>query len=190
MPWRAAVFSHAKVGAARSCCDVTASHVQAMYLPDLEVIDGLDREKHELDTLDAERFLPDVIPQLMGLNVGESKTIEFEFPSQWDPADMAGRKAQVWHASCWSMSCHACLLPSRCRLSTCTSSETNYILQVTVKVREVLTWKLPELTLDMCRKLVKGEEVDSIESFREKAREAIQYDATLELQVRSKALVL
>ena len=56
-------------------------------------------------------------------------------------------------------------------------------LQATIKIREVLAWKLPDLTLEMCRKMVK--DADDIEDFRKKAREAIQTDASMELQVRT-----
>lgn len=54
-------------------------------------------------------------------------------------------------------------------------------LQVKVKLREVLEWNLPELTLEMC-KTVK-EDVESIDQFTTDLREAVRLEAAEELQV-------
>ena len=55
--------------------------------------------------------------------------------------------------------------------------------QVKVKLREVLEWNLPELTLEIC-KTVK-EDVESIDQFRSDLREAVRLEAAEELQVRT-----
>jgi hypothetical protein len=58
---------------------------------------------------------------------------------------------------------------------------------VHVKVQEVLEWKLPELSLEVCRQVLA--DVQSIDEFKEKAREAIRNDASIEFQARMPAAV-
>lgn len=60
------------------------------------------------------------------------------------------------------------------------------VMQVTVTLREVYEWRLPELTLAMCQKV--SEEVESIDQYKEQCRQAIKNDASIELQVRNKPL--
>lgn len=60
--------------------------------------------------------------------------------------------------------------------------------EVTVKLRELLTWELPELTLEVARSVVP--DVTSVEDFEAKAREAIQYEASAELQSRIQSAIL
>jgi hypothetical protein len=55
-------------------------------------------------------------------------------------------------------------------------------LQVWVKVREVLEWDLPELTLEICKE-VSGQEVESIDKFYKMVKEAVLREASGELQV-------
>ena len=58
-------------------------------------------------------------------------------------------------------------------------------LQVTIKIREVLEWDLPQLTLDLARKVSKSNDIKSVDEFHGKVREAVRSDASTELQVRA-----
>jgi FKBP-type peptidyl-prolyl cis-trans isomerase (trigger factor) len=59
------------------------------------LLPGLERKKHEIETMDLDTFLPGVIEQLFGMRVGEEKHIDFDFPDQWDPQEFAGIQATV-----------------------------------------------------------------------------------------------
>lgn len=54
-------------------------------------------------------------------------------------------------------------------------------MQVRVKIKEVLAWELPEITLEMCQAL--QPEVTSVEGFMKELREAVVVQAQDELQV-------
>lgn len=58
-------------------------------------IDGMEREKHELDCIDENNFLPGVMPHMMGMQVGEIKNFDFVFPDPWEPEHFAGLEATV-----------------------------------------------------------------------------------------------
>ena len=60
-----------------------------------EPIPALTQDKHELDCLSEENFLPGVMPQMMGMQVGEMRTFDFSFPDPWEPAELAGLEASV-----------------------------------------------------------------------------------------------
>lgn len=51
-----------------------------------------------------------------------------------------------------------------------------------MKLREVLEWNLPQLTLEMCKSV--KEDVESIDQFTTDLREAVRLEAAEELQVR------
>jgi hypothetical protein len=48
-------------------------------------------------------------------------------------------------------------------------------------VREVLEWHLPEVTLDLCKSI--DDRSESIDGFMENLKQAVQQDASVELQV-------
>lgn len=56
-------------------------------------------------------------------------------------------------------------------------------MQVRVKIKEVLAWDLPEMTLEMCQSL--QPDVTSVEGFLAELREAVVMQAKEELQVCS-----
>lgn len=56
-----------------------------------------------------------------------------------------------------------------------------FVVQVKVKLREVLEWNLPELTLEICKSV--KDDVESIEQFQNDLREAVRLEAAEELQV-------
>lgn len=60
-----------------------------------EPIPSMDQAKHELDCIDEQNFLPGVMPQMMGMQVGEQKTFDFSFPDPWEPVELAGVEASV-----------------------------------------------------------------------------------------------
>jgi FKBP-type peptidyl-prolyl cis-trans isomerase (trigger factor) len=65
-----------------------------------DVIPGMTQERHELDCLAEENFLPGVMPQLMGMQVGEQSSFDFSFPDPWEPAELAGVEATVRPHTC------------------------------------------------------------------------------------------
>jgi hypothetical protein len=56
------------------------------------------------------------------------------------------------------------------------------VLQVYVKIREVLAWELPPLTLAICKE-ISGKEVDSLDGFHAMVKDAVLREASGELQV-------
>jgi hypothetical protein len=62
-------------------------------------------------------------------------------------------------------------------LSTCSC-----FLQVYVKIREVLAWELPPLTLEICKE-ISGKEVESVDGFYAMVKDAVLREASGELQV-------
>ena len=54
---------------------------------------------------------------------------------------------------------------------------------MTIKIREVLTWDLPKLSLEVAQKLAKCE-LKTIDEFHQKVRDAVRSEASSELQVR------
>lgn len=60
-----------------------------------EPIPSMDQARHELDCIAEENFLPGVMPKLMGMQVGEMKTLDFNFPDPWEPVELAGVEASV-----------------------------------------------------------------------------------------------
>lgn len=60
-----------------------------------EPIPSLDQSRHELDCIAEENFLPGVMPKMMGMRVGEIKTLDFNFPDPWEPLELAGVEASV-----------------------------------------------------------------------------------------------
>jgi hypothetical protein len=117
-----------------------------------EVLPGLQRDRHELECDDVDNFLPGVMPKMWGMQVGEQRMFDFQFPDKWQPADFAGVKAQV-----------------------------------TIKLREVLEWQLPELTLEIARAV--SPDTESVEAFHQTLKEAVIAEASSELQVRLCALI-
>eukprot|EP00892_Ulva_mutabilis_P007783 jgi/Ulvmu1/5377/UM022_0172.1 len=116
-------------------------------------IEGMERERHELDCISESNFLPGVMPQMMGMQVGEIRNFDFTFPDPWEPEQYAGLAATV-----------------------------------KVKLREVLEWNLPELTLEICKSV--KEDVESIEQFKSDLREAVRLEAAEELQARIHSKIL
>jgi trigger factor len=62
---------------------------------DQEPLEGMMRERHELDCLRDQNFLPGVMKHLMGMRVGEQKNVDFSFPDPWEPEELAGLEATV-----------------------------------------------------------------------------------------------
>lgn len=60
-----------------------------------EAIPSMDQSRHELDCIAEENFLPGVMPQMMGMSVGEQRTFDFSFPDPWEPVELAGVEASV-----------------------------------------------------------------------------------------------
>lgn len=58
-------------------------------------IEGMERERHELDCIAENNFLPGVMPQMIGMQVGEIKNFDFVFPDPWEPEQFAGLAARV-----------------------------------------------------------------------------------------------
>lgn len=116
-------------------------------------IDGMGRERHELDCISENNFLPGVMPRMMGMQVGEIKNFDFVFPEPWEPEHYAGLAATV-----------------------------------KVKLREVLEWNLPDLTLEICKSV--KEDVESMDQFKNDLREAVRLEAAEELQARIQSKIL
>jgi FKBP-type peptidyl-prolyl cis-trans isomerase (trigger factor) len=60
-----------------------------------EPIPSMEQSRHELDCIAEENFLPGVMPQMMGMQVGEIKSFDFKFPDPWEPVQLAGLEATV-----------------------------------------------------------------------------------------------
>ena len=75
--------------------DKDDARVQTVSTPSMELIPGLEKEKHEVDSMQPEGFLPGVMPSLMGLSVGEQKSVDFRFPDKWEPEHLSGVESQV-----------------------------------------------------------------------------------------------
>ena len=74
-----------------------------------KTLPGLEGEKFELDTANPEGFIPGVVPLILGMKVGEQKHIDFTFPEQWEPAELAGKDATVRPVAQFM-----CCMPVRC----------------------------------------------------------------------------
>lgn len=154
-------------------------------------IEGMGRERHELDCISENNFLPGVMPRMMGMQVGEIKNFDFVFPDPWEPEQYAGLAAMVryLHPVCDELCFHVCYMQwhilmwraGQALLLCLGLNSVVAVVQVKVKLREVLEWNLPELTLEMCKSV--KEDVESIDQFQNDLREAVRLEAAEELQV-------
>lgn len=62
-----------------------------------EVLNGLEGKKFELDSGNPDGFIPGVVDEIFGMRVGEQRCIDFVFPSNWEPSELASVAASVRH---------------------------------------------------------------------------------------------
>jgi hypothetical protein len=68
-----------------------------------KAIPGLAKDRHEVDTMVPEMFLPGITPQLMGAAVGDTRNADFTFPDVWEPPELGGVHASV--RACFRLLC-------------------------------------------------------------------------------------
>lgn len=112
-------------------------------------IPGAARSAVQLDTADAEKLLglPDLVPGMVGMAVGDERAITMTLPANWQPPELAGAPVTAM-----------------------------------VRLRELLTWSLPDLTDEWAEAAYPGS--GTVAGLRERLRAAVEAETVAATDAR------